>query len=328
MTYAIYIFLAFFVVSGFTFSLMELRARRQEQKSRQHIQRLTERIRQQPFQAEREARNQAAREAALNVDRLPALTKLLSGSEFGQRLRLEMVRAGLRLRPAEFVAICATLVLALVSGALTQTHELFPALMLGSLGLVGPVMLLRQKQQARRRLFDSQIPDALTLVASSMRSGYSFMRAMKMVEDEMPAPISEEVAWSLGETALGVPMETALNRMVERTRSADMELVVIAVNIQAKVGGNLAQIFDTIAETIRERVRIQGEIKSLTAEGKLSGIILFLLPIFLGIILQMRDPEYFKPLIESSVGATMLLGALALQILGGIVIKKMVTLDV
>jgi tight adherence protein B len=328
MTYAIYIFLAFFAVSGVTYYLMELRARRQEQKSRQHIQRLTERIRQQPFQAEREARNQAAREAAMNLDRLPALTKLLSGSEFGQRLRLEMVRAGLRLRPAEFVAICITLVLALFTGALSQTHQALPALMIGSLGLVGPVMLLRQKQQARRRLFDSQIPDALTLVASSMRSGYSFLRALKMVEDEMPAPISEEVAWALGETALGVPMEIALNRMVERTRSADMELVVIAVNIQSKVGGNLAQIFDTITETMRERVRIQGEIKSLTAEGKLSGIILFLLPIFLGVVLQIRDPQYFKPLIESSVGTTMIIGALVLQVLGGIVIKKMVTLDV
>lgn len=132
----------------------------------------------------------------------------------------------------------------------------------------------------------------------------------------------------LGEVELGVSTQTALERMVTRVRSRDLELVIIAVTIQMQVGGNLAEILDTIAETIRERIRIQGEIKSLTAEGKLSGIILFLLPVGLAFMLQARDPKYFKVLLEASQGPMIIGGAIVLQLLGGYVIKKMVTLDV
>lgn len=257
----------------------------------------------------------------------PTLAKLLNASRYGERLRLELVRAGLRLRPAEFVVVCLGTMSALGAFGLIQTHELWLALVLGGLGAAIPVLCLWQRQEARRRRFDMQIPDTLTMIASSLRSGYSFLRALQMVAEEMPAPISEEFGWLLTETKVGIPLETALAHTVENVRSTDLELVATAISIQAKVGGNLAEILDTIAETIRERVRIQGEIKSLTGEGKLSGIILFLLPVFLAILLNARDPKYFQPLLDSPYGPTMIGGALLAQFIGGIIIKKMVTIE-
>lgn len=261
-------------------------------------------------------------------DFLPTLTRLLTGSALGDRLRAAILRAGMRLRPAEFVALCLLCGMGGALAAKIATGQNLLMAAAGLLGLAAPILVLQQKQQMRRRSLDGQIPGALTLIASSMRSGYSFLRAMQLVVDEMPAPISEEFGWVLGEVELGVSTQTALERMAERVKSRDLELVVIAVTIQMQVGGNLAEILDTISETIRERIRIQGEIKSLTAEGKLSGIILFLLPVFLAFMLQARDPTYFKTLLDAQEGPMMIGGALVMQMIGGFVIKKMVTLDV
>jgi tight adherence protein B len=274
------------------------------------------------------SREDKAASRGVRPDLLPALTRLLSGSAIGDNLRASILRAGMRLRPAEFVILC---VLCSVGGGLAGYILTRQSLFLatgGLFGLYAPVLVMQQKQGQRRRSLESQIPDALTLIASSMRSGYSFLRAMKLVVDELPAPMSEEFGRVLGEVELGVSTQTALERMVTRVRSRDLELVIIAITIQMQVGGNLAEILDTIAETIRERIRIQGEIKSLTAEGKLSGIILFLLPLGLALMLQMRDPKYFKALLEAPQGPMIIGGAIVLQLLGGFVIKKMVTLDV
>ena len=123
-------------------------------------------------------------------------------------------------------------------------------------------------------------------------------------------------------------MEGALNRMVERVNSYDLDLAVTAVAIQIQVGGNLAEILDTIAKTIRERVRIKGEIAALTAEGKLSGVIVFLLPIVLALFLNLRSPDYFKPMFEDPMGMPMIIGTFVAQVTGGLIIKKMVAIDV
>ena len=261
-------------------------------------------------------------------DMLPTITKYVSGNQIGKNLRLEMHRAGMRLRPAEFVGLCGggVVLMAIIGNALTG--QVFMTVALGIIGYIIPIVILRLKQSMRLKKFAGQLPDALTLIASSLRTGYSFMNACEMVITEMPAPISEEFAWARGEAQLGVPMETALQRMVERIKSYDLDLVVTSVGIQLQVGGNLAEILDTISETIRERIRIRGEIANLTAEGKLSGIIVFLLPMFLVLILNVVAPGYFNPLLHHKLAPYIIGATLFLMFTGGAIIYKMVNMDV
>ena len=272
--------------------------------------------------------NTTAGNVTARPDLLPTITKMVSANQVGKNLRVEMHRAGMRLRPAEFIAVCAGGVV--VMGILGQilTGMLWMTMLMAFVGLVIPVALLRIKQNMRTSKFSGQLPDCLTLVASSLRTGYSFMNAVELVINEMPPPISEEFAWARGEAQLGVPMETALQRMVERIKSYDLDLVVTSVSIQLQVGGNLAEILDTISETIRERIRIRGEIASLTAEGKLSGVIVFCLPLALCLILSVVAPGYFDPLLHHKLGAWIIGGTLVLMCLGGLIIYKMINMDV
>lgn len=272
--------------------------------------------------------NPATASVTSRPDMMPTLTKMVSASQIGKNLRLEMHRAGMRLRPAEFIGLCigGAIMLALIWIALTG--QIFLTIIMGIVGGFVPFGILRFKQNMRSNKFSNQLPDALTLVASSLRTGYSFMNAVELVCNEMPPPIAEEFAWARGEAQLGVPLETALQRMVERIKSYDLDLVVTSVGIQLQVGGNLAEILDTISETIRERIRIKGEIASLTAEGKLSGIIVFALPLILVLILNVVAPGYFDPLLKYKLGMYIIAFTLVMMVLGGLIIYKMINVDV
>ena len=273
-------------------------------------------------------KNEAAAKATVRSDQSPFLTELLRGKGLEQQLWLAIRQAGWKMRPGEWLAVCAGAALGGGLLGFLLTGHVVGIVALGVMGAYAPRLAMRMAQAGRRRKFNAQIPDAMALIASSMRSGHSFLRAVKLVVDEMNGPVAEEFAWVLGQASLGIAVEDALERIVEHVGSRDLELIVVAVVINMQVGGNLAEILDTIAETIRERMRIAGEISALTAEGKLSGFVMFALPIFLALILKMRDPDYFTPLLESAYGATIIGGALVAQILGGIVIHKMVSLDI
>lgn len=270
----------------------------------------------------------ATQNAGNRQDILPTLTEYLSAGDIGKQLRLELYRGGLRLRPSEFVALIAISVVALGSIGLFFNGSILMIMIMASIGVVVPITILKFKQNERTQKFEKQLPDALTLIASSLRTGYSFMHSTDMVVSEMAPPMSEEFAWVQGEVKLGVPMDTALQRMVTRIHSYDFDLVVTAVSIQLQVGGNLAEILDTISGTIRERVRIKGEIAALTAEGKLSGIIVFCLPIVMALYLNLQDRNYFKPMLADPIGVPLIEAMVFFMILGGIIIRKMVDVDV
>lgn len=310
----------FLVVSAAVYVAFELLGRRKH-----HVQLRMEQMAPGVSVADPEEGRNGTEMARPTVD---ALDQLVTGNERGKKLRLEMMRAGLRLRPVEFIAICIASSAVVGLLGMVATNQLGLAVLFGVVGAFVPVGVLKQRQQKRARQFNNQISDALTLIVSSLRSGYSFARAMQLVADEMPAPISEEFTFALGEVSLGVAVEVALQRMVERTQSYDLDLVVTAVTIQLQVGGNLAEILGTIADTIRERVRVQREIDVLTAEGKLSGVILFLLPIAVGGMILVNNPGYFKPILTYPLGIPILVGTLVVQMIGGLIIKRMVALDV
>lgn len=261
-------------------------------------------------------------------DFLPFVTQVLERGEQGDALKLQLVRAGLRLRPSEFVGAIFLSTFLCPAVAVIFTRQ--PLLLGGSalFGLLLPVLILKAMQAQRLARFAAQLPDALILISSSIRSGYSFLRAIQVVSDQMTAPIAEEFERVLKETNLGSPTEVAFGNMVRRVPSYDLDLVVTAVVIQQQVGGNLAEIMDTIAATIRERVKLQREIAALTAEGKLSGWICFVMPFFMLAVMTAMNPDYMRPLFETPQGWMMIWIALALQGIGGLIIKKMLSVDV
>jgi tight adherence protein B len=229
---------------------------------------------------------------------LAGLTRVIERQDMAARLSTELARADLKMKPAEWVGLWIASPFAFVAGAFILGF-LFPALRnpvaLFGIFLIGayfPRVYLRRRQARRLRDFDAQLPDTITLLGNSLRSGSSFLQGIELVTRESQPPISDEFQRVVREMNLGVPLNGALNNLVRRVASEDLELMVTAIVIQSQVGGNLATILDAIAFTIRERMRIKGEINTLTAMQRYSGYVLMLLPVALGVILYLIAPAY------------------------------------
>ncbi len=208
-----------------------------------------------------------------------------------------LARADLKLRPAEWylIRISAVLVLGLL-GIAVYRNVIF-AVILAVVGLVIPPFVLKFRERRRSRAFNDQLGDVLILLSNGLKAGYSFPQAMASIARSANPPVAEEFARANREVQLGITTDEALNHMVTRIRSEDLDLVVTAVAIQRVVGGNLAEILDNIAFTIRERIRIKGEIHTLTAQARASSYIITGLPIGLALVLQAINPTYIAPLL-------------------------------
>ena len=233
------------------------------------------------------------------------LNRVIEDQDLSQRLSTEIARADLKLRPAEFLMAWAASPFVFVAGALLVSvlvpgfrHPVAIAVIFG-FGLYYPRLFLARRQGKRLSAFASQLPETITLLANSLRAGSSFLQGLELVMREARPPISEEFERVVREMSLGVALQPALNNLVRRVASEDLELMVTAINIQAQVGGNLATVLDSIAYTIRERVRIQGEIKTLTAMQRYSGYVITLLPVGLAAILFVISPSYITAMLES-----------------------------
>ncbi|MDD4334522.1 MAG: type II secretion system F family protein [Desulfotomaculaceae bacterium] len=240
----------------------------------------------------------------------------------------ELARADIPLKGEEYLGL---MLLSALGGGLFFTL-ISGKIAIGLLALVTcgylPYFGLHMAKAKRFNKFNGQIGDALVIMANSLRSGFSFLQAMDMVRKEIPDPIAKEFGVALQEMNWGTPTEAALQNMSSRVGSEDLELVVTAVLIQRQVGGNLAEVLDNIANTIRERVRIKGEIKTLTAQGRMSGLIIGLLPIFLTAAIYMLSPEYIGVLFSSKTGLLMISFAVLFQILGMAIIRKIIQIPV
>ncbi len=325
MTALLLIILSFVLASGLVYALAAAREHPARQ-TRDRLDRITGRFAA-PSSMPEPAPDVAA-ETALRLDALPTMTRWLSQSDWEPRLRLLMLQADLRLRPAEWLALCAGIALAGFVLGLLAAHGLLGGLLVGAVGLAVPQIVLQTKRDARRRRFNTQLPDALMLLTSALRAGYSFSQAVQTVAEELPPPLALEFGWVAGEVSLGVPLDIALGRVAARVQSPDLELVLTAILIQLPLGGNLAEVLDAIAETIRERVRIAGEVQTLTAEGRLSAGLLIVLAPVLALALYLKNPSYFQPLVDSPLGHILIAGSFLGQIIGGLIIKRMVALDV
>ena len=180
----------------------------------------------------------------------------------------------------------------------------------------------------RQAAFLNQLGDTLVMVSNALRAGFSFMQAMELISKEMQPPIGVEFQKVINEMNLGATLETAMENMGRRMQSSDFDLVVTAVLIQRQVGGNLSQVLDSISNTINERIRMRNEISSLTAQGKLSGLIVGVIPIFIAFFIWSNNPDYFQPMLDSPTGRGLLVGAVVLELVAIIVIRKIIDIDV
>lgn len=243
-------------------------------------------------------------------------------------LDLKMLQAGLPILGSEFLIIelVAAFIAFVFAGLLTMQ---LPVAILAFLfmPLVG-WMLLQMKIRKRRKDFVNQLGDMLSMVASALRAGFSFVQAVEIVSKEMAAPMSVEVSKLIREINVGVPMETALEDINRRVECPEFELITTAVLIQRQVGGNLAQILDNISDTINERIRMKREVLALTAQGRMSAVVMALLPIALAAFLFSVNHDYFDPLLASPMGKVAIGIALLMELLGYLVIKRIVDIDV
>ena len=227
---------------------------------------------------------------------LAQLNKVVEQRDFGANLARDLARADLRLKPSEFLMIWGAsivgipLIMAVLSVVLpTLGNPLF--LLIGAfIGFFIPRFWLNRRKGSRLNAFNKQLPDTITLLANALRAGSSFLQAIELVVRESRPPISTEFARVIREVNLGLPFEQAMENMVRRVKSEDLELMATAITIQHQVGGNLAEILDSIAFTIRERVRIKGEINTLTAQQRMSGYVVGFLPIGLAGFLFIAAP--------------------------------------
>ena len=184
------------------------------------------------------------------------------------------------------------------------------------------------KANRRMKQFSNQLGDAIAMMSNAIKSGFTFQQAMDIVAKEIKGPISEEFVRALNEIQLGVTLEEALEGICQRIKDDDFEMVAMSVVIQRQVGGNLSQILDTVGETIRDRIKLKGEIKSLTAEGVISGWAIGLLPVIVAAMCSAMNEEYFKPLQESGLGDMLLIGCIVSEVIGMLVIRWIINVKI
>ena len=276
---------------------------------------------------ERDVPIEALTERGLVAGTVGVAGKMVEQFDTGGSLKSNLEEAHIVLRPGEFVIISLAAGLALGALLTGITGEWF----FGVAGLIagpfGGMAYLKRKISARRRAFAEQLPDALSLIASSLSAGHTFLRAIQMMCEEAEAPLSEEFARVVSETRLGDPIVDALARMAARLQLRDVDWVVQAIRIQQTVGGKLADLLHTLADFIRAREEVRREVRVLTAEGRMSAWVLGGLPVFLLLVMQVIDPSYMQPLYRGW-GIAVLAATAASVAAGTGIIFRMVKIEV
>jgi tight adherence protein B len=261
------------------------------------------------------------------VDPFATLSSDVQDKRFRIRVQRDLARANLKLRVAEYYSIRIGLAvgLGLLLGVL---RDPLSGLVGAILGYFVPRFWVSRRISGRLNAFNKQLADTITLLSNSLRAGSSFLQSIELVSRETPDPMGEEMGRVVREVNLGLGMEEALSNLVRRIRSDDLDLMVTAIGVQQQVGGNLAEILDTIAFTIRERVRIKGEINTLTAQGRYSGYLVAFLPIGIMIVLNFINPEFMQPLFTQLIGQILLAVGAVMMIIGFIAIRKITNIKV
>jgi tight adherence protein B len=256
------------------------------------------------------------------------IDRLLGSFPFAKRMELLLYQAGLNWR------VGTLLLLMVLTGAVffllcsTLLHRPLLGLVVGIGAGFIPYMWVKGQKNKRMNQFAEELPDSLDLMTSALRAGLSFPAALQLVAQESPEPLAQEFAITFDEQNLGLDVKEALVNLTERVDSLDLKFFVTAVIIQRETGGNLAEIMESIARIIRERFRILGDVKSRTAHGRLTGMILSILPIALGTLITMLAPAYMLTFFRDPAGQMLLIVCLVLQVVGFLWIRRVIAIKV
>jgi tight adherence protein B len=253
---------------------------------------------------------------------IPFLNALIGGAAFAGLLRLWLLQARVKTSPgtivlsAGFLASLGFFVAYVVSRSLFA--GLFGTVFLGSL----PFYLVQRKRAKRFRMFSQQLPDALTMMKNSLQAGHTLPKAMQVISEEMPDPMAREFFETVEELNLGVPVKNAMANLCRRVKDENLNIFVTAMLVQREVGGNLSKLLGNLSETVRDRFRVDQEVRALTAEGRMSGYVVGALPIALAMVINLMQPDYLDPLLHTESGHSLLKIAATLEIVGFYFIRK------
>jgi len=260
------------------------------------------------------------------LSRSGGMARALSGVSWSGKLAAKLERAGWRLSVAEFLSVCATCML--IVGFLTWTRTPLATPVAGLAGAFLPYFLLSRAEKKRRNKFVGQLVEVLTLMANALKAGISLMQAMDKAAEQSKDPVAEELRHVLHDVQIGATPDDAFNGLNSRIRSDDLDIVVTAIIVQRSTGGNLAEILEGVAHTMRERLRIRGEIKTLISQQQMSGYLIAMIPLFLLIVFNFTSHDYVAPMFGTTVGHVMLGFGGVLQLVGLLIIRKIVNIEV
>lgn len=258
-------------------------------------------------------------------ERLRSFTGL---EKYLAKRRKQLIQASILMKAEEFLlfTILASVFLFFLLYALTKNVLLgIPGLFLG---FRLPDLFILSVKKRKNQKVNEQLPDALNAIANSLRSGLSFTQSMAIAVKEMEQPIAEEFSRVIKDNALGKPLDEALMDLSLRNDDEDMDMLVTAVMIQRQVGGNLAEVLDVITGTIRERMRIKGEVRTLTSQGKMSALVVGLLPVTIALMIYSMNPEYMTVLFTESMGKLMIGLAVTMELIGAYLLSKIIKIQV
>ncbi|MCC6803314.1 MAG: type II secretion system F family protein [Anaerolineae bacterium] len=259
------------------------------------------------------------------------LDSLVSERAFGKQWRQQLSRADIKLTVSEYAALHVISMFGFFALGyfVLFGQQIVMAIVSGFIGFFAPRIYVSRITSSRLIKFENQLPDTLGLWVNALRSGYSVLQSMEAIARDAPEPTATEFKRVVQEVQLGIDMEDALEHALNRLESEDLDLVITAVNIQREVGGNLAEILDVISHTIRERIKLKGEIRVLTAQGRITGYLISGLPIILALFLYTINPGYMGNLFENRMCGWPMLGiGLALIGIGFAVVQKIVDIDI
>lgn len=247
-----------------------------------------------------------------------------NGAIISKKFEEDLIASGIRLNAREYLIawVCITLIPVLLLSLLGKSF--ITILGAGIIGFIIPPLLVRRAKKKRLLLFNRQLGETLVVMGNCIKSGYSFQQAMESIAKDMQPPISIEFSNTIRDIQYGIKMEDALNKMVERTQNPDLALLVSAVITSSRVGANLTDILDNISATIKDRIKIRDEVRVLTAQGRMSGLIIGLLPVFITLMLMLMNPGYIKDFFNSTLGQIMVGVGVFFEIIGFLSIKKIV----
>lgn len=267
-------------------------------------------------------------ERRLVLSEIPLLNRILLNLSLSRRMNFLLEQAGIQSPLGVF--IISSLLLAAI-GFLISTRMISSYLLAGIAGIIAgtiPYLYILSKKKHRMQKFERQLPEALDLIARSLKAGNAFTGSMKMVAEEMDDPVSREFDKTLGEINFGLEVSEALKNLSHRIECPDLRFFVVAINLQRESGGNLAETLENICRLIRERFKLQGKIKVLAAEGKLSATILLALPFLIALALTYLNPDYMMLLIQDPIGHIMIGLGITMMILGALITKKITVIKI